>query len=422
MAVTAAHALALSIVRRLRDAGHVAYFAGGCVRDRILGGDPKDYDVATSAQPDTVEKLFTRSVPVGKAFGVIRVLDETNSAVAVEVATFRSDGRYLDGRRPESVTYSGEVEDAKRRDFTINGLFYDPLVDKVIDHIGGADDIRARIVRAIGEPHARFSEDKLRLLRAVRFACRFNFEIEEATWKALCEMAGQITQVSYERIRDELNATFTGMARGRALRLLLESGLLDAVLPEVAALVGKPGPAGDLFGETAAMLDMLDKESVTQNLAWGALLHAACQPNEADALLRRLKQSNVLIERVTTLLRLQDTPASASQMSLAELKRYLRTDGIDEVLTLHALIQTARGGGLDGARFCRRKLTEYAATAKGDPLRPVVPIDGNDLKALGIPPGPFYKEVIEAIETEMLEDRLYTKNEAIVFAQERWKR
>ena len=269
---------AIEIVRALRVAGHTAYFAGGCVRDMLRGVPPNDYDVATSATPEQVRSFFPRAIEVGAQFGVMVVVADD---ARFEVATFRSDDAYIDGRRPTSVTFSTPEADAQRRDFTVNGLFYDPLEDRVLDHVGGGADIERRLIRCIGDPVARFSEDKLRLLRAVRFASTLGYEIEADTLAAIQRLAGEITVISAERIRDELIKIFTGPDAGRGLRLLDTSGLLVVVLPEVAAMKGVEQPPqfhpeGDVFTHTCLMMDRLQKPSVT--LALATLLHDVGKP------------------------------------------------------------------------------------------------------------------------------------------------
>lgn len=270
---------ATKLVRRLRESGFVAYFAGGCVRDALLGKKPKDVDIASDAEPEQVRSLFPRTVAVGAKFGVLRVLE---GSFEFEVATFRSDGVYLDGRRPVSVTFSSPVEDAKRRDFTINGMFYDPIEDNVVDFIGGKLDLEHRLIRAIGDPTARFSEDHLRLLRGVRFAASLDFEIEKATWQAVRQNACQINTVSAERVRDELVKIFADPHRLRGLDLLDQSGLLQVVLPEVTNLHGceQPPqfhPEGDVYIHTRLMLSLLSPDA-SPELAFSVLLHDIGKP------------------------------------------------------------------------------------------------------------------------------------------------
>ena len=306
------------VVRRLVEAGHEAVFAGGCVRDMRLGQEPKDYDIATSARPKEVQALFPKSRSVGAHFGVILVLVD---GFSFDVATFRTDGSYSDGRRPESVTFATAEEDVRRRDFTVNGLLYDPLEDRVIDHVGGEADLEAKLIRAIGDPVERFAEDHLRLLRAVRFATVLGFEIEADTWAALKEAAGDITKVSAERVRDEFIKVVLHANRVRGLDLLVESGLMRAILPEFLVLQGceQPPqfhPEGDVFVHTRLMLSHLP-EKVSLPLVLSVLLHDIAKPatqtvdetgrirfnghdklgaEMAEAILRRLKFPNDVIE------------------------------------------------------------------------------------------------------------------------------
>ncbi|MGA0111796.1 MAG: CCA tRNA nucleotidyltransferase, partial [Chthoniobacterales bacterium] len=270
---------ATDIARRLQQAGHTAYFAGGCVRDELLGLDPHDYDIATSAKPDEVQKLFPHTQAVGAHFGVILVMEHGR---AFEVATFRSDHEYIDGRRPEMVTFSTPEEDAARRDFTINGMFHDPVAGRFIDFVGGREDLKSKLLRAIGDPAARFREDKLRLLRAVRFAARFGYEIDPATWDALRAHAADIHAVSAERIREELVKILAHPSRVRGFDLLDQSGLLKEILPEIEALKGCEQPAqfhpeGDVFVHTRAMLELLPPDAPA-NLALSVLFHDIGKP------------------------------------------------------------------------------------------------------------------------------------------------
>ena len=276
-------ATARGIAQRLREHGHVAYFAGGCVRDLVRGRAPKDIDIATDARPEEVQKIFPRTYAVGAHFGVIVVL---KGGMQFEVATFRSEGAYLDGRRPSEVRFSTAEEDAQRRDFTINGMFYDPLTDQVIDFVGGRADLEARLVRAIGNPEERFAEDRLRLLRAVRFATVLEFEIEEQTWAALVRQAQSIQQISAERIRDELVRIFLAPQRARGWDLLDTSGLMRAILPELEALKGceQPPqfhPEGDVFKHTRIMLELLP-EKVSLPLVLSVLFHDIGKPPTAS--------------------------------------------------------------------------------------------------------------------------------------------
>src|SRR5213594_1595661 len=273
---------ARKVAARLREHGHIAYFAGGCVRDMVRGLVPKDYDIVTDARPETVQTLFPRTHAVGAHFGVIIVLE---NGFQFEVATFRSDDAYIDGRHPTAVHFSSPEEDAKRRDFTINGMFYDPVAGEVIDLVGGQADIAAKMVRAIGDPAHRFAEDRLRMLRAVRFATVLDYQIDTATWKALVANAPSINQISAERIRDELVRIFLSPNRGRGWDLLDASGLMRAILPEIEAMKGceQPEqfhPEGDVFKHTRLMLDFLP-ENVSVPLVFAVLLHDVAKPRTA---------------------------------------------------------------------------------------------------------------------------------------------
>lgn len=433
-------ALARRVIRTLRQHGHEALLAGGCVRDLLLGREPKDYDVATSARPDDVEALFARTVAVGKQFGVIRVMDD-ELPIDVEVATFRLDGPYLDGRHPSSVSFTSAREDAARRDFTINALFLDPETSEVHDYVGGLRDLKACMIRAVGDPRARFAEDKLRLLRAVRFAAGLNFDIDDATWQAVREMAPQVKVCSAERIRDELSKLITHVGASRGLRMMFESGLLDVVLPEVSAMVGvmqspEHHPEGDVFTHTLLAMDLMFKPA-TISLALGVLLHDIAKPPTAvntggkitfhghDKLggemavevLTRLKFPGEVIERVKSLVDDHLKFINVPKMKTATLKRLLRKPHFDEDLELHRIDCLAGPNRLETYRFVLAKLHEFKSQGEERSLTPKLPIDGHDLQALGLPPGPRYKELLTALEDEMLEGRISTRDEAIVFVK-----
>jgi len=420
--------LAVAVVRRLTEAGHRALFAGGCVRDTLLGRPAKDFDVATSAKPDEVRALFRRTLAVGAAFGVICVLEEKvpqeRAPRQIEVATFRSDGAYTDGRRPDSVQFTTEVEDVKRRDFTINGLLYDPLKDEVLDYVGGRDDLARKVVRAIGDANARFAEDRLRMLRAVRFAAAFGFELDSATRDAIRASASHVLQVSPERIREELVKMLTGPRPRQAFELLESTGLLAAVLPEVAALKGVEQPPefhpeGDVWTHTLLLLGQLENASAT--LALGALLHDIGKPatfqkadrirfNDhekvgaalAEELLRRLKFSNDDLTRICALVKQHMTFKDVKQMRMATLKKFMRQPHFSEHLELHRLDCLACHKNLANYEFVKQKLGETAASQ----LRPKPLLSGDDLQALGFTPGPQLGKIIAALEEEQLEGRL----------------
>jgi poly(A) polymerase len=422
--------LATGIVERLRQAGHQAYLAGGCVRDQLLGREPHDFDVATSAPPETVVRLFPRTVPIGAQFGVILVLEGENR---FEVATFRSDDAYVDGRRPSRVHFGSAREDALRRDFTINALFLDPTTGAVVDFVGGQDDLRAGIIRAIGDAGARIAEDRLRMLRAVRFAARFGFTIEPATHAALVAAAPTIVDIADERIGDEIVKILTEGSARRGFALLHETGLLAAVLPEVARMSGvvqSPDyhPEGDVLTHTLLLLDQLPAGG-SETLALGALLHDVGKPlcaavhdgrmtfyghpavgaEIALGICQRLRRSRAVWDRVEYLVRNHLRLVQAPEMRLSTLKRFLREDGIDELLTLARLDALASNRDLTYVGFCERRRTELAGE---DHLRPPRLLGGDDLLALGYRAGPQIGEILRALEEAQLEGQVATRDEA----------
>ena len=423
---------AVAAVRRLTEAGHRALFAGGCVRDQLLGREPKDYDVATSAMPEEVQRLFPRTVAVGAAFGVVEVLGAGPAPPRVEVATFRRDAGYSDGRHPDAVEFAGEVEDVKRRDFTVNGLLYDPLKDEVLDYVGGRQDLARRLIRAIGDPRARFREDRLRMLRAVRFAAELGFELDGLTFAALKKEAAHVREVSAERTRDELAKMLTGPRPCRAFELLKSGRLLKEVLAEVEALAGVPQPAefhpeGDVWTHTLLMLSGLSSGPLT--LALGVLLHDIGKPptcvhaadrirfNEheelgatmAEEILRRLRFPNEVLERVTELVRQHMAFKDLRHMRPARLKRFLRMPHFDEHLELHRLDCLASHGSLECYEFCRAQ--QALLTPKQ--LRPPPLLTGEDLKALGLEPGPLFKRILADLEDRQLEGTLSGREAAL---------
>ncbi len=436
-------AFATDIVRTLVHHGHRALFAGGCVRDRLLGKSPEDYDVATSARPDEVARLFPQTVLVGAAFGVVRVLgprrQEKESHLEVEVATFRNESGYSDGRHPDAVRFSHEIDDVGRRDFTINGLLFDPLTGQLIDHVGGQGDLDQRILRAIGDPRARFAEDHLRLMRAVRFAANLDFKLETATLEALIEQAAAVRTVSAERIRDECSKMLTGPRPRAALEGLKRTGLLKYVLPEVDALEGvrqpeRFHPEGDVWVHTLLLLENLSHAPLA--LALAALLHdigkPATQSFDADGrirfnghdrlgaemtetLLRRLRFPNETIRLVRELVSrhmvFKDTP----RMRKAKLKRFLRAPNFDAHLELHRLDCLACHGHLDSYNHCAGLLKALAE----EPLRPPPLIDGHALIAMGLEPGPLFGRLLTEVEDLQLEGSLFTREEAQAFVRHR---
>ena len=422
---------ARNVVARLREHGHVAYFAGGCVRDLIRGETPKDFDVATNARPEEVQKIFSRTYAVGAHFGVIVVLE---NGFQFEVATFRSDGVYLDGRRPTEVHFSSAEEDAKRRDFTINGMFFDPEKDEVIDFVDGRTDLEAKLIRAIGDPEQRFAEDRLRMLRAVRFATVLGFAIEPATWKALQQSAAQINEISAERIREELVRIFLSPNRVRGWDLLDESGLLRAILPEIEAMKGceQPEqfhPEGDVFRHTRLMLKLLPKE-VSIPLVFSVLLHDVAKPRTAtvdetgrirfnahdrigaemtEQIMERLRFSRAEIDATVEMVRQHMVFKDVPRMRVAKLKRFMARPTFEEELELHRVDCASSHRMMDNYDFLRRKREEFA----NEPIIPPPLVRGDDLIALGLKPGPEFGEILEAVETRQLEGSLTSRAEAL---------
>ncbi len=434
---------ARNIVRRLRDAGFTAYFAGGCVRDMLLGKEPQDFDVATDATPEDVQQLFPRHVAVGAHFGVVVVLEGGHS---LEVASFRADGVYIDGRRPETVRFTNAREDAARRDFTINGMFFDPLAGsgggEVIDYVGGRADLDARILRAIGDPAARFAEDRLRMLRVVRFAATLDFAIEPATWEAVRVAAGEIHAISPERIRDELVKVFTASTRVRGWDLLDASGLMKEVLPELETLKGceQPPqfhPEGDVFVHTRLVLSLLPAETVSVPLAFGALFHDIGKPACARVdvedggrirfnghehvgaemtakVMRRLRFSNHEIEATTEAVRNHMAFKDVQQMRVAKLKRFLARPGFGDELELHRADCLGSHAMLDNYDFLHAKQVEFSS----EPLIPKPFVTGHDLILLGLKPGPEFKAILEGAQNRQLEGVFADREAALAWLRE----
>jgi len=430
--------LAEKICAVLRADGKQAYLVGGCVRDLVLGREPADYDICTDARPDLVQKLFPHSLAVGAKFGVILVVEE---GMQVEVATFRSDIGYSDGRHPDHVVYSlTPQEDVQRRDFTINGLLMDPATGEVLDYVGGRADLRAKFVRAIGDPRQRFAEDKLRMLRAVRFAARFGFQIEPQTMAAAQDFATQITQVSPERIRDELTKLLTEGAARRGFELLDETGLLSVVLPDVARMKGVEQPPqfhpeGDVWIHTRMLLEGL-QPNCSPTLAWGVLLHDVGKPptfapatgpgtrirfdghaevgaRMADHICRTLRFSNEDTEQIESLvanhMRFKDVP----QMRTATLKRFVRLPRFEEHLELNRLDCLASHGSLQTYTFVQQFLVETPPEI----VYPPKLVTGDDLKDMGLVPGPQFREILLAIEEAQLEGKLLDRESALRLAR-----
>jgi poly(A) polymerase len=446
---------AISIIRTLRERGQQAYLVGGCVRDLLLGREPADYDVTTDATPDEVMRIFPETYAVGAQFGVVLVPvpaemqiprddpdDQASTHWAktdvIEVATFRSDIGYSDGRHPDEVRFSKDPRtDVLRRDFTINGLLLDPIKNEVLDFVHGQRDLHANIIRTIGEPRLRFAEDKLRMLRAVRFAARFNYTIEPKTMAAIQELATQIHQVSRERVRDELSRMLTEGHARQAFLLLDQTGLLHAVLPEIEAMKGVEQPPqfhpeGDVFVHTLLLLQKLP-HPCPLTLAWGALLHDVGKPptfrvapdrirfdghvdvgvKMAQEICHRLRFSNDHTEQILALVDNHMRFAHVQQMNESTFKKFVRMPGFEEHLELHRLDCQSSHGDLTSYDFTRAKI----ASMPPEVMRPKPLITGDDLIAAGYEPGPLFKDILSEVEDRQLEGRLHSKDEAVAFVR-----
>jgi poly(A) polymerase len=452
-----------SIVADLRERGHRAYLVGGCVRDLLLGREPADYDVATDATPDEVMRIFPDTYAVGAQFGVVLVPtregdrqrkqnEESEPSVVadeafalghhhkacVEVATFRCDVGYSDGRHPDQVRFSRDPrEDVQRRDFTINGLLLDPVENKVLDYVGGQDDLKSKIIRAIGDPAVRFGEDKLRMLRAVRFAARFEYTIEPGTVAAIQKLTPQIAQVSRERVRDELTRMLTEGHARRAFELLDETGLLREVLPEIDAMKGVEQPPefhpeGDVFVHTLLMLEKLPQPCPAA-LAWGVLLHDVGKPptfrrapdrirfdeharvgtKMAEAICRRLRFSNEETKQIAALVENHMRFGDVERMNPSTFKKFMRLPRFDQYLELHRLDCESSHRNLRLYNFTREKMKELSPEA----VRPTPLVTGDDLIAAGYSAGPQFKEILAAVEDAQLDGRLPSKQEAMQFVR-----
>ena len=423
---------AASILEKLRERGYVAYFAGGCVRDALQDIPPKDIDIATSAKPDQVQGLFARTIPVGIQFGVVRVLV---ADMEFQVATFRSDGAYLDGRHPSEIQFSTPERDAQRRDFTINGMFYDPANGIVIDYVNGREDLSRKLIRAIGPPSERFAEDRLRMLRAIRLASTLAFEIESGTWSAINAEAREISIVSPERIRDELLKILINPHRLRGFDLLDKSGILTVILPEIEALKGCEQPAqfhpeGDVFVHTRLMLGLLAPND-TGAQALAVLLHDIGKPltrsfdavdqrirfnghdkvgaEMAEAVMTRLRFPRHEIDLVTDAVRNHMIFKDVKQMRPAKLRRFMARPHFGIELELHRLDCAGSHGDLGNYQFLVNKASEFSQ----EPLIPARLVRGDDLISMGLKPGPKIGELLERVQTAQLEGEVTTRAEAI---------
>jgi poly(A) polymerase len=428
--------MANSICDVLRRSGYQALLVGGCVRDLLLGHEPADYDVTTDATPDQIMALFPESLAVGAQFGVMLI---PRDGLKVEVATFRSDVGYSDGRHPDHVVYSKTPQDdVQRRDFTINGLLMRHDTGEVLDFVGGQDDLKLGVIRAIGEPSRRFAEDKLRMMRAVRFAARFEFEIEAATFRAIRRHVAEIHQVSPERLREELTKMLTEGAARRAFELLDETWMLQQVLPEIAAMKGVEQPAqyhpeGDVWIHTRLMLEGLPKDA-SPTLAWGVLLHDVGKPptfqsaketgdrirfnnhvevgmRMAEAICKRLRFSNEETEQILALVDNHMKFGAVEEMRTATLKRFVRLPHFEEHLALHRLDCLSSHRNLDSYDF----VTQFLEKTPPEQVRPARLLGGDDLQDMGFQPGPLFAQILQSLEDAQLEGQVKTKREAEEF-------
>jgi len=429
--------IAIEILKRLQQAGHEAYFVGGCVRDELRGVNPQDYDIATGAHPEEIQALFSKTVGVGENYGVIIVLKDGEQ---FEVATFRTEDGYQDGRRPTKVQFSDAKTDASRRDFTVNGLFLDPLTDTVHDWIGGQSDLNRKVIRTIGSPEERFAEDHLRLLRAIRFAAQLDYHIEPGTFAALRAQASLIGTVSAERVRDELCKLFSPPHAARGLDLLLESGLLEHVLPELAATIDceqSPDfhPEGSVFNHIRLMLSLMSKDA-SHILPWTVLLHDIAKPHTSSVgndgrihfyshekigaemtknILRRLRFPRVDIEAAAQVVCHHMQFKDAKKMRKATLRRMLLRPNFDLELEQHRLDCLGSHGKLNIYDFlCEQKLLLEEKPVLLAPL-----VDGKDLLDLGIESGPLMGKLLNEIMDKQLSEEFSTREEALTWVKEK---
>jgi len=425
---------AKEIVQTLQEAGFEALFAGGCVRDSLRGFQPKDYDIATNARPEQILELYPKGDTIGTHFGVILV---RKNSYHFEIATFREDGTYEDGRRPESVSFSTSERDAHRRDFTINGLFFDPVKEELIDFVGGKTDIEAKVVRAIGDPAARFDEDYLRLLRAIRFATVLGFEIEESTWKSICSEASNISRIAPERIREELDRIWVHKNRLRGFDLLVESGLMEAIFPEILDLqeCEQPPqwhPEGDVFVHTRLMLGLLPVEA-SLPLVLSVLFHDIAKPatfsydpaedrirfnghdklgaDMTEEILGRLRYSNAIIDAIRTGVANHMMFKDVQKMRTSKLKRFMARDTFDDELELHRVDCEGSNGNLDNYKFLKAKSEEFAA----EPLIPPPLLTGRDLIDRKVQAGPEFGKILTRAQDLQLEGSLKNREQALVW-------
>jgi len=425
---------ALGIVKVLQEHGYEALYAGGCVRDMVLGLESHDIDVATNASPDAVEMLFEKTLPVGKAFGVIVVIIGDTQT---EVATFRSDGQYSDGRRPDSVVFSSKEEDAKRRDLTINGMFYDPIKKEILDYVGGQEDLKKRVIKLIGDPEARIAEDKLRMLRVIRFATRLDFTVDPDTLEAVKRHSSEIVQVSAERIADELQKILRAGNYQKSLNLLFDIEIIKHILPEIFLMrkCEQPvdyHPEGDVLVHTIKALENLPADA-SDELRMGMLLHDVGKPvvqtfedrirfnqhelkgkDIAREILKRLKFSNEFTERVLSLIENHMKFMHVKDMRTSRLKRFIALPHFEEHMALHRADCLSSHGNLDNYEFVREKMETY----EPEEIRPVRIITGNDLLQMGFKAGPLFKEILTAVEDRQLEGTVTDREQALKYVSD----
>lgn len=426
---------ALKIVKILKNAGFKSVFAGGCVRDMLLGRPANDIDIATDATPEQIEALFEKTIPVGKAFGVIIVVIDD---IEYEVATFRNDGVYSDNRRPDSVSFSTMKEDAKRRDLTINGMFYDPIEDKVLDFVEGKKDLKNGIIRLIGNPEERIHEDKLRMMRVVRFAIKFGFEIESKTLEVVKKYAKDILLISKERIATELIKILKVEDKSSALELLSSTGLMKYILPEIEDMKGVEQPPqfhpeGSVWNHTKMVVNNLPKDA-SDELLMAGLLHDVGKPPRfkigldrirfdghdvkgkemTEEILKRFKFSNDFVERVTELVGNHMKWLAVKDMRKSRLKRFIRLPFFEEHKFLHRADCLGCHGSLENLEFIEEKEKEIPE----EQIRPEPLITGKDLIEIGFKPGPLFKTILTTVEDKQLEEDDFTREKALKFVRE----
>jgi tRNA nucleotidyltransferase/poly(A) polymerase len=391
---------AFEIIQKLRSNGFEAYLVGGCVRDMVMHIEPADYDIATSARPEDIIRLFPRTESVGAQYGVVLVIHRGHP---FEVATFRSDEAYVDGRRPTGVVFTSVEQDVLRRDFTINGLLYDPIEERVIDYVRGQEDIQARIIRAIGEPAQRFQEDKLRILRAIRFGARLGYEIEPRTWEAVCAMAPLIHQVSSERIREEFTRILTEGRPAWGLSMMKEAGLLREIIPEL-----------EWTGHLQACLDLL-ATPVKADFAFGVLLHEL-DPGAVRSIIERLKFSRAEMHHIVALVDSLPVFSQVRQMSVSSLKRFLRSHRFEDYLELARIHTTTGVGDPANYRFAHEKYEHWSR----EEIAPEPLVSGQDLISMGFQPGPIFREILARVEDGQLEGELKSREDALIFVRQKF--